>query len=837
MNYKTKLRLSPDFAAMVLLAAACALPGAPKIHAGEPEKIEVTVTASIADELADTGKYTFSRDKIMREAAGDSDLNSLTRTLPNVQFDNSASLTTNGVLDIRPENISISGGRFYENNFVINGLSSNSMLSIANQDNMHDAQDIAGHSQSLFVNPALVESMSVYETDVPARFGGFTGGVVDVALRKPKGKFGGEFGVLYGGDSLTHYVIPDNALPGSLPPKPDFGDWNMNAMIDLPAMGKFTALLAWSRQDKTLNNTKRQIQYDGGPTRSESVASNYMISANYHFSPCADLSFSSIYEPAEQMNHEQSVRTQNNNGWNNNLEFLYKGERHEFKAAAGYQKSDKDRHHDAGIYIYKNFAGYPVLWGNSTTSIKGGYGDLVAEQEDIPLALEYKFDITRTLKFEAGAVYTNTKARSARPVSTNQYTNTATAADTTAVSALEGGDPTVIEGYQGLNRRAEYRAYDITVDLNTAGAWAQLMQAGKARSLEWAWRAGLRYDYDDFLKNSTLSPRVTGMVKPFSWLSVSAGYNRYYTHAMLAYKLNEARPNTYNYTRTAKNENGKHVYYNDDSAKGWIAAAQTVPFMRRMGNDIDTPYADEYSGRLTFGLRAAGDLSVAGLIRRSRDSFARASASETDIRPDGTQWKYYRLTNNGWTDYKSVALVWTKQLANHRFNANATFSRTEQSQNDTYDELEEDVTWWNQQVYYQGRIQTRREAVKAAKNYSKPTVVNVTWSSQWLKRRVLVDIIGKWTASYKVAASNGNYTDATGTYPRYTDYTVNDMLKIDINLAVALWDNPRYGRLQLEARAVNIFDGIAYETDLAPTTSASYYQTGRTVRIGMRYIF
>ncbi|MFP3398565.1 hypothetical protein SB749_19775, partial [Brevibacterium sp. SIMBA_078] len=43
--------------------------------------------------------------------------------------------------------------------------------------------DVQGHPQAFFVNQSLVGKVTVYDSNIPARFSGFSGGVVDVESR------------------------------------------------------------------------------------------------------------------------------------------------------------------------------------------------------------------------------------------------------------------------------------------------------------------------------------------------------------------------------------------------------------------------------------------------------------------------------------------------------------------------------------------------------------------------------------------------------------------------------------------------------------------------------
>ena len=76
---------------------------------------------------ADTGTTTFDASAVDLRANGAGDANSFLRNLPGVQYQNQAGInngaTGQTTIDTKPAEISISGARTYENNFIVNGVS------------------------------------------------------------------------------------------------------------------------------------------------------------------------------------------------------------------------------------------------------------------------------------------------------------------------------------------------------------------------------------------------------------------------------------------------------------------------------------------------------------------------------------------------------------------------------------------------------------------------------------------------------------------------------------------------------------------------------------------
>ena len=109
--------------------------------------------------------------------------------LPGVQTSESHNSSRQGG-EIRPPELSISGGRPQGNNYLFDGVTNNNLLDpdFTDFDNLDNVQ---GHSQSLFILDHLINDVSVLTGNIPARYGNFTGGVVEMNSIDPNPEFGG----------------------------------------------------------------------------------------------------------------------------------------------------------------------------------------------------------------------------------------------------------------------------------------------------------------------------------------------------------------------------------------------------------------------------------------------------------------------------------------------------------------------------------------------------------------------------------------------------------------------------------------------------------------------
>lgn len=195
------------FAALVLLS----LLGAPEARAEDPApepgagyRLE-TILVRQAIENRATGRALLPGEVIPRLLRGNGNITELLEVFPDVQVDRRFSNSLTGG-EILPPEISISGGKSFQNNFTIDGISNNSLLDPVSR-NPNSLTDVPGHSQELFLDSALVEEIVVYDSNVPARFGNFTGGVVDVRTRAPAPQFGGRLDYRTTRDGWTRFHL------------------------------------------------------------------------------------------------------------------------------------------------------------------------------------------------------------------------------------------------------------------------------------------------------------------------------------------------------------------------------------------------------------------------------------------------------------------------------------------------------------------------------------------------------------------------------------------------------------------------------------------------------
>ncbi|HYQ50055.1 MAG TPA: TonB-dependent receptor plug domain-containing protein, partial [Pseudomonas sp.] len=126
------------------------------------------------------GATVISGKAIRAFPGANGDITTLLQMHPSVQF-SGAQKSSNTPGEIDPADISINGAKFYQNNFMIDGISINNDLDPGahgySENRQFDAAPSNPHGIALDAD--LLQEVKVYDSNVPAEYGGFNGGVID----------------------------------------------------------------------------------------------------------------------------------------------------------------------------------------------------------------------------------------------------------------------------------------------------------------------------------------------------------------------------------------------------------------------------------------------------------------------------------------------------------------------------------------------------------------------------------------------------------------------------------------------------------------------------------
>ncbi len=139
-----------------------------------------------ATDVMSAPQYVTS-EEISQRNTGDGNITDLMKTNPAVQFANNDSNSMNQG-EIKPSRISIHGSSSYQNAYRLDGVSFNNDFDPADSGLGETATRLSSSDQGIYIDSRLIDSMAVYDNNIPVEFGGFTGGTVEVNSRRWQGE-------------------------------------------------------------------------------------------------------------------------------------------------------------------------------------------------------------------------------------------------------------------------------------------------------------------------------------------------------------------------------------------------------------------------------------------------------------------------------------------------------------------------------------------------------------------------------------------------------------------------------------------------------------------------
>lgn len=808
-----------------------------------------------SDSIADTGTTTISGGQIEARSIGN-DANDILRDMPNVQYqndiDDDAGITDQSVIDLKPREVRISGARVYENNFILDGMPINTLTGTAESANKEledsytppDQDQIFGlHSQSVYVPTDFVESATVIDSNASASYGNFQGGVVSYKLREAAndrwhGSVSTDFTT---SDWAGYHIGTEDGLNPNNVQRQDYLKRRTAYEITGPITDNIAVLGQYSTQSASTTKDKyyRYIETDSVPEDSKNKFYRAQVKAE---TDLGDFTLEGAYTDYDQVWENAGWRNMQVNqaarGLTSKLEHNYdfadssiggvefSNIKLNSKLTYGSSRSLNDVNGNIGrAYKQSVVKSKVVTWEAtelsdwcrtdpsvtiSTICYDGATGDKDQGQNQLSWSQELTADVWQG-SLKLGASYTYTDAYRRRSEDAIYYGVYTTLGDVTGISAFNCNTQDECSNEMFASNKAVYKAYNIHAYLNEFSTYGELEQT-------WDWfniRAGARLSYDDYMKNLDISPRIVATITPWDDFSISVGANRYYNAQSLAYAIRDQRPRSQSYTRTQTS----------GTVNDWTMAAVTGN-LGDSASGLNTPYTDELAFSIS-GVESLfdGEWRIRFLDRRSKDQYASTKTGNN-----------YALSNDGTGAYQSISAEYSKDLEtpdiagleNLRFNASATWSRSEVS-NDSYfeDSLEDDYIW------YKGKSYTRAGFSVVTGNMDIPIRLQAGLSSSWLEDALTVDV----AASYNLGYTGAKYTDENITvdgknHEIYEDLDFDAFVTFNLSASYQVYKSDMAG-LSLNVRVDNLFDNLGNAT--ASTTNP--WLIGRTVWVGAKATF
>ncbi|TQR60910.1 TonB-dependent receptor [Campylobacter troglodytis] len=828
----------------------------------ELKKFELESTTIQADLFPYQSGSSLSQEYLSKNPTGNGDITSILRVLPNVQFDNKA-LSSNSPGEIDPAKISISGGLYYQNAFIIDGMSANNDLtggvgigtsSLGFNEDYTPAEQrgFVGRSQALNIDTSLLESIKVQDSNIAASYGGFTGGVVEATTKRAEKDFGANISYQIsqgnaneGAFSLTNYHIfgdKEAFLRSTLGRnQPKFTKHSFRSSFESKINENFGILASFTttqsiiprKNPESMDENSQEVVYKDKKELRQSY--NFFVKAHYQASDKLFLESSYAFMPQYNRYFDSDAKDSDTTikmGGHqfgtkaiidNNFGFL--------TASANVNFFEESRRSKEAVQKRWSYSA-TKNWGNSFgESWEGGYGDEDMKQNEVDLRLTQnitpyaseKFENALNFGFELGY----TRAYFHRLKDSYLANVALPLANADCVDEYCYFNPSTNEG-QYFMLLQSFKAGKFALDSTSLALFAEdeiKFDLGKGGGLNA--RLGLRMDHDTYMSKYPLAPRLAlSYIAPWkSRTSLNLGANRYYGRSLFAYRFNDGLG--------ALEEN----YFRSDANE----AFDENTLLNIGTNDtnfkkIKIPYDDELNIGITQQL-GAFELNTKYIHRFGRDQVRRTCILNQN--GECPQNPIYTYDNNGKSDSDIVAI----SLANYEpfelsifsnyFSLAYDYTNTKRSYNDYAQSYNPAAT--NTYVLYRGSLQ--RIADLNVANFARPHTLrlNTTHSFKLGRTSYLINNFFRYRSAYKTTISRGGSGSLVDPYI-YDDTRIGGALTWDMRVGfdLRLYKSIFYANIDIFNVLDRTVTTVYNSSKSSPTLS---YEVGRQfwLQVGYRY--
>lgn len=797
---------------LALFIAVCLLP-----RSAAAEEVQTLAPVIVVGSLEPPPAPAPALDqKVIRQLpSGNGSLSELLRFLPGAQLSEDYNSAATGG-EILPPTISISGGKVYQNNFLVDGIGNNNLIDPASNWGDDYVTDAPGHPLERFLSSELIDSITLYECNVPARFGSFAGGVVEATTRNPGKEVEGHLSYRTTRNQWTKFHIVDAdqgdfAAGGRADLQPEFTKNDYDATLSLPLTAQTGILMSWSLLDSQI-----PLPYFLTTRTQERRQQSYFIKYVAEVSGDDHLALTVNSTP-----YRSNLFLQNTQGSDYVVKMeglAVQGEwKHFFPAGevelnGAYRRSRNSR---SGPQHFRSWLTTDSKdWGReigSEFSVEGGFGTIEKFQESFDLKSLLRLELISpgALRHEvtSGIDFSRTLGSFERQGTTYVYKEATPSADI----ICGANDFDCVEHEQFFALRTVYDAGMSRAAIDQLALHVEDLLRYQRLEL----RPGLRLEYNDLMEEANLAPRFFASYDLFGSgeTILSAGASRYYGSTLLTDKLREAKTPFRSESRTSVNLHPSL----------WVAASEQGPYVTRF-TKLSTPYTDELD--VGFEQKVAGGLlKLVYLRREGRDEFAR---TYSPLQPDGL--RYYTLNNLGRTHHERYSLTWERSWSRYSLSWNATLQETKTT-NDSYDDsLESGES--SGQIWYQDQLIFKSDL--PARNQNRKFNINLIWVAE-LPASFTFTNYSRYRSGYREIVSTGEVRpipsgsglDAVAVYEEITH---PGKVIFDWKLG---WSTPLYHqqRLLFSLEINNVFNSRL--TQASKTTTI--YEMGRQFWASVAY--
>lgn len=744
------------------------------------------------------------KDFIKNFPSGNGDITSILKAIPNVQFDNSQ-LSSNTPGEIDPANISISGGLFYQNSFLLDGFNINNDLDPNGENNTNTIMSFRGNkSQGLAIDSSLLESIIVQDSNIGAAYGGFMGGVVEANTKKPKGdKWHGSLSWQYTSSKLTHYFIEDNKYAEFLQSSNENYQPKFNKNIFRASLnGKITqnlSLITSISQTRSkiplqaYNNTIKEGTEKGSSKEQKRQIDNYYLKAYYDVSPNFHLETNIAYAPQDNTYYNEISKDSfyriKSGGLQSGIKGIYSTPYGVWNNSLGFSNLQSSRDSDKDYWIWWQYAPDKNWAVNSVPyAYEGGYGDIKQLQRTLNYKSDYNFDeisfLNLTHKISLGAELNYQSASRERLADfytsigktkdLGSYTCGVDSFGFSTCSSITPYDKPTWSGqwmsdlsyYQKGKASVESLAYgiyledDMELDLKNAGIFNI--------------RPGVRFEGDDYMDKKTLAPRFAlSYIAPWGGGEYKStfvlGANRYYGRNLLSYRLYD------NVLSTQKQ------LHRDTPNSPWEISKDTPLSSKVKFSTLDIPYSDE----LVLGLNQQLELfnaQVKYIHREGKDEIMRIKG---EGEKEGYDKNYETWSNKGSSTSDIITLSLNNKIPLELLGVQNylllafDYTQTKRGYNT---QTIENIDYENELIYYDGKLISYKD--RPVENFLRPHTIrlNTTHLFNLLKTQWVLNNFFRYRAPYERMVANGTIQINGEQYTKYEKFNFPSAFSWDMRL-------------------------------------------------------
>ena len=745
----------------------------------DPAETVNTVTFKTETVIADApepiGVSTFNRQLLNNLSAGNGDITSVLKLHPNIQFDD-AQLSSKTPGEIAPANISINGAHFYQNAFLIDGISMNNDLDPAEQ-NPNRANTAPGRSQGLAIDTDLLEQITVYDSNVPAAYGHFTGGVIEAKTRAPSKDFQGKISAQMSRSAWTKYHIHEAekesfALSSSADNQPDFVKYTLRATLEGHLSDNFGLMASFNQKNSKIPlglYSAHHVESMGFQKHTQRrQIDNYFIKGLWQAQDNLSIEFSSTYAPEENdyfaaNSYNSGVKTKSG-GYQHAIKAIWDTPSAQIEQNLAYSRLQQSRDSDENDFFSWRKS-TSKFWGPGSNanalSLEGGHGDIKQQQEGYQYNLAVNWQPLYTgawsHSFSAGIDANWKKNHYQRLTENSTYvspkaTNSCQKADGSVDYACAMG--TTLSGWDGqyATTRTRFIEGEFSFNHHELGAYVENLMTYKQLSA----RAGLRLDRDSYMQKTTVAPRLLVSYDLFAdnQTILSAGANRYYGRNISSWRLRDGL-NRLRFTDTRKDLNAE-----------WVTTTQGLNTTRF--NQLDIPYDDE----LTFGLQhhySGVNWAFKYVYREGKDQVIEVKGKTLgqDTNQDPTLSKNFNTyTNQGQSRTEVYTLTAQPELplllgaTETHFLLALDWSKSKSSSPLYSDTNITDTYFDNPYIQYDGKF--IRYADRPADNYHRPWTARLNTMTHIEPYNLSINNFFRYRAGYSNIAGTGKKVDYQG---------------------------------------------------------------------------